>query len=119
MTRRRKMAVAGIAVALSLAAVVVAVAVRGPSLERRLAQVRNGMTYAEVVEIMGEPDKKHPPFRDKIGTAINGHQVEIWERQRGTVWVHFGANATVFRSGFVRNAAPTGFLDRVLAWLGL
>ena len=56
MTRRRKLTVVGIAVALALAAGIgVVVALRQASLQERLEEVHDGMTYAEVVEIMGQP----------------------------------------------------------------
>jgi hypothetical protein len=50
MTRRKKLAIAGIALALAAGAGVV-VALRPASLHERLEQVREGMTRAEVVEI--------------------------------------------------------------------
>lgn len=111
MTRRRKIAVAGIAVALALAAGAgVAVALRPASLERKLEQVRDGMTCAEVAAIMGKP-----------GTYIffsPNMQYRVWESRRGTAWVQFDERDTVSGRSFER-LEPTGFLDRVLAWLGL
>jgi hypothetical protein len=65
MTRRKKLSIGCIAVALALAvAAGAAVMLRPPSLERKLEQVRVGMTYAEVVAIMGHVDgiSTGPPF---------------------------------------------------------
>src|SRR5262249_54035615 len=113
MTRRKKLAIAGIVVALALAAVVVvAVALRPASLQERLEQVREGMTYAEVIEIMGEPERSvSPRTRSTPLFAI------LWEDRRGNAVVYFDREKKAYRKDFFR-IEPTGFLDRVLAWLG-
>src|SRR5262245_38827536 len=112
MTRRRKIAVALIAVALAISTVaVVAAAVRGPTLERRLEQVRQGMTYVEVVAILGEPDGRIP-------TSGSCFLVFLEDGQGGTAWVDFDVDGTVISTAFTR-AYRSGFLDRVLAWFGL
>jgi len=113
MTRRRKLAIAGIAALALAAGIGVAVALRPASLEERLEQVRIGMTYAEVVEIMGEP---HPytgqSSRDWLYVRC------WWSRRAGAAWVHFDGDWRAERFHFVR-AEPTGFFDGVLAWFGL
>lgn len=115
MTRRKKLAVAGIVVALAISTVaVVAVAVRGPSLERRLEQVREGMTLAEVVGIMGEP----PAHDNLVDRMLDKVAIKAWGNRRGLATVDFDENMTVVSKRF-SPIEPTGFLDRVLAWLGL
>jgi outer membrane protein assembly factor BamE (lipoprotein component of BamABCDE complex) len=112
MTRRKKLAVAGIAVALLLAAAfAVVVALRPSGLEQKLEQVREGMTYAEVIAIMGEPSHGSP------WGAFRNYKTSAWESRRGTAWVSFSGDE-VYSKGFNRNE-PSGFLDRVLSWLGL
>jgi hypothetical protein len=112
MTRRKKLAIAGIAVTLALATGIgVVLALRPPSLQQRLEQVRKGMTYAEVVEIMGQPNPagttNYPP-----------HFGVTWESRRGQAAVIFNVvDERVSHTEF-SPVEPTGFLDRVLAWLG-
>src|SRR5262245_9116412 len=111
MTRRRKIAVAGIAVALILAAgASVTVALRPVSLWERFKQVRDGMTYAEVVAIFGRPGGDSG-FIPDIG-------IKIWQDRRGQAWVHFDENMKACDNRFFLSIEPTSFLDRVLAWLG-
>jgi outer membrane protein assembly factor BamE (lipoprotein component of BamABCDE complex) len=111
MTRRKTLAIAGVAVALALAAGAgVAVALRPASLQQRLEQIRDGMTYAEVVEIMGEP-RPGPP--DAWETFF-----KTWEDRRGEAWIILNGDMKVIFKNYQANER-TGFLDRVLAWLGL
>src|SRR5262245_545543 len=112
MTRRRKLAIAGIAVALALAAGIgVIVALCGSSFERRLEQVREGMTYDEVVAMIGNRDDGRLETYAPCFMAA-------WKNPPGYVWVHFDGDERVIRKDFTP-IEPTGFLDRVLAWLGL
>jgi hypothetical protein len=109
MTRRRKLA-AGIAVALALAAGIgVAIALRPPSLKQKLEQVRDGMSYDEVVELMGEPDQA-------MGWGVS-NSVCWWREKRGHAHVSFSGEGVCERR-YTWNE-PSDFLDRVLAWLGL
>src|SRR5262245_1625255 len=108
MTRRRKIAVAGIVVALALAAAAgVAVALRPASLEQKFKQVRKRMTFDQVVEIMGAPDRtiRHP-------------SATVWRDRRALAYVYFDESDKVTEMYFV-SAEDLVFLDRVLAWLGL
>jgi SmpA / OmlA family len=110
MTRRKKSAVALIAVALALGAGAgVVVALREPSLEQKLEQVRVGMSRDEVVEIMGEPGAAAGSFF---------YWDRYWSDKRGHVLIRFNAEDRVFDKAFTRRE-PSNFLDRVLAWLGL
>jgi hypothetical protein len=111
MTRRKKVAVAGIAVALVLAAGLgLAVALRPSSLERKLDRIRDGMTYAEVVAILGEPTT--------ASRSIFDSGLKLWEEGRGQAWVQFDIEGRACWKDFTRNE-PSNFLDRVLAWIGL
>jgi hypothetical protein len=111
MTRRKKLAIAGIAVALALAAGAGAVvALRPASVEQKLKQVRKGMSYAEVVAIMGDPTHDVVPnFR-----VLRCY----WSDKRGDAYVAFGRDGTAFDKDFFP-AKRDGFLNRVLAWFGL
>jgi hypothetical protein len=86
MTRRRKLAVAGIAVALALAAGVgVVVALRPASLEGSFKQLREGMTYAEVLAILGEPDgtvlePSRPGWTGASGAGAMGRLLSLSHR---------------------------------------
>jgi len=112
MTRRKTLAIAGVAVALALAAAVgVVVALRGSSFERRLEQVREGMTYDEVVAMIGNHDVGRLETYAPCFMAV-------WKNRRGHVWVHFDGDERVIRKDFTP-IEPTGFLDRVLAWFGI
>jgi hypothetical protein len=113
MTRRRKIAVAGIVVALALAAGVgIVAAIRSRPLEPKLEQVRYGMTYAEVVGILGEPCT--PGWKCHTWT-------KVWEDRRLQAFVWFDGDPKIV-TAVGRRFLPveqTGLLDRVLAWLGL
>jgi hypothetical protein len=87
------------------------IALRPTPLERKLEQVREGMTYDEVVEIMGKPDivERNPIIMHLLTLG--------WESRRGAAWVNF--ESEVVTSTEYDPIEPTGFLDRVLAWLGL
>jgi hypothetical protein len=67
------------------------------------------MSYAEVVEIMGEPSH--------VETFLLWSLAQ-WEDRRGRAWVHFDPQERAFEKNFTR-VEPAGFLDSILAWLGL
>jgi hypothetical protein len=109
MTRRPKIAVTLIAVALALAAGFgVALALRPLTLKQRFDQLRDGMTYAEVVAILGRHDDQEIVFPS----------IFEWEDRGDRAIVNFSHDGTAHYKGFMP-IERTGFLDRVLAWLGL
>jgi hypothetical protein len=114
MTRRKKLAIAGLAVALALAAGIwVVLALRPPALAATYDRLEFDMTYDDVVAILGEPDSTRP------GTNRPGWIGASWAGRDGTIIVAFSPEKRA--EGFMwrhPDATPNP-LDRVLGWLGL
>jgi hypothetical protein len=112
MTRRKKLALSVVAIlALGAAGVVAVVALRGPSMQSTCEQIREGMTYDEVVAIIGGQPAVW-------GTSETPFTTGIWGGRGGAIFVVFDADNRVHAKGFVP-AAPSGFFDRLRSWFGL
>src|SRR2546430_2730093 len=89
MTRRKKLTIFVVAIlALAAAGVVAFVAVaalREPSWRSKLAQLREGMTYDEVVAILGEPDALRPGL---VGDPAAGESA-FWIRPDWVIAITF------------------------------
>ena len=105
MTPRKKLAIAGIALALTLAAgiggVFAFVALFPPaSVEQKLDDVRPGMTRGEVVEILGRP--RPPSRRSHFVVGSFACFVVVWEDDRGTAWVYFAGDRVTRKRYFAK-----------------
>jgi hypothetical protein len=110
MTRRKKLAISVVAIlALAAAGVGAAVALRGPSMQSKYEQLREGMTYDEVVSLLGEPSRGLWPD-ERLGYGR-------WSGDDGRVYVFF-TDGKVVGMGFLEEQPP-GFLDRLRSWFGL
>src|SRR5438094_923697 len=113
MTRRKKFAVAGIAVALILAAGFVAVAaLRGESMREKFNRLREGMTYDEVVAVLG-----NAPEREQPGHFFPG-KLSTWTDRHEAICVSFDPTNRV-KVTQICTIQPAGFLDRLRSWFGL
>ena len=75
----------------------------------KFEQLREGMTYDQVVAILGEPDTVRPVDPPLMKAAV-------WARRDSAITIFFGSEGVGFK-WFQESDAS--FLDRVLSWFGL
>jgi hypothetical protein len=115
-TRRKKLPLVVFAVGLVLAAAFITLSAlrsREPPQREGLESVRKGMTYAEVVAILGEPDDFHRAPR----IVVDDDLPVVWSRREGRIIVYFKGEWKVSQ-GPVWEARSRGFLERSFDWLG-
>ena len=110
---RRRLAF-GAVVALVLAAGLVAVvALRWPSVQSRFDRIQKGMTYDEVITILGSPRNQWPVPGD-----TGSWTVAEWFFDGADIVVFFDPSNRVSR-GRYEALEPSSLLDRIRGWLGL
>src|SRR5262245_46981092 len=107
MTRRKKLAISVVAILALAAAGVVAVVSFTPTMQSKFAQLREGMSYDEVVAILGEPD-------GGVGISVGF----VWIGRDASICLGFDGENRILWKECYPDERPS-FLDRMRSWFGL
>src|SRR5262245_27264567 len=109
---RRKARILGIVALLALAAGIAVVALRSDSPREKYGRVKRGMTYDEVIKILGQPR------RDELNEYGPRYRDCWWLDRNCHIWLGFDSQNRVDAAAFSGSGRPD-FLNRVLRWFGL
>jgi hypothetical protein len=110
-SRRKVLIAIGVALASGITALVFFL----PPPPTKFDQIRKGMTYDQVVSILGEPDTCVGPRN----TGGYWRAVATWEGKNGSILITFHPETGgVHGRRLLEPPPPRGVLERMLGWLG-